>query len=124
MKKLVCLVFFVLTGCSTMSSLDSTSKEGQAIEVSGRSYEEVYQAAYTVLSKDYSIENADQGRGVINASKSISAFSWGEVFRVTIEPVTPAASYTVRVVSLKRYKLQVTGGDLERAVLNKIQQAL
>lgn len=122
---LLILLPILLTACSTMSSLDNTSREGKTLKVTNHSYDRVYKAAYEVLNNEFNIDSADKEKGVIKAYKSVSAFSWGEFISVAISPASAGAkSYSVKVISLRRVKTQITGGDLESSIVNKIEHRL
>ena len=126
MQKLATLMVTILflTSCSTMGTLYNELPSAPSFTVEGKSYDQVYDAAFSVMSSKFAIESADKNTGIIKASNSMSAFSWGEIIGVSITPPKNASSYIVRVKSLKKAKTQITGEDHTKDVMANIKNKL
>ncbi len=107
----MCAVFLV--SCSSMDTVTSAPKDSGAYEMFSADYELVKSAVLASMQNlNINIKESHQtAEGFeINFTKSISAFSWGEVGRVFVRRNDKVGT-TVFVHSEKRYKPQVTGAD-------------
>ena len=107
----------LLVGCASTGDL-RRGAGGSSFQVSGKSYDEVWNTAVEVVGRSLTIVESDKMAGTLKAEARAGAATWGEVVGVFISPLTPAAaSYTVEVQSLKRMRTQVTGQDWEPAIV-------
>lgn len=112
-------------GCATIGSLEPGTGGGTTLEVEGRSYDEVWQAAVRTATRSLTIVESDKPRGSIKAEKAPGVTTWGEVVGIFIRPPHDgAAKYTVEVQSLKRARLQITGQDWATTMIVGIQTEL
>lgn len=117
------LGLFVIAGCATIGSLRPGG--GSTASIHNRSYDEVWRATITVLSRNLTIVETDKATGVIKAEKRAGATTWGEVVGVFITPADSSARrFTVEVVSMKRSQMQVTGQDWEPTIVEGIKAEL
>lgn len=124
MRVIIILAFaLLLSGCNTISSVNANS--GVGFQVRDRNYSEVWNAAVKTVSSQLTIVEANPDQGLIKAEKGVGLTTWGEVVVIAIAPQTPEASeYTVRVNSLKRSALQITGQDWTNTMIEGIKANL
>jgi uncharacterized lipoprotein len=126
-RQLLCvfLCFGLLSACADSSSL-SPGKGGSTVTVSGRSYDQVWNASIkSVTSLGLAITSSDKSRGIIKAEKGVGLTTWGEVVGVFISPANVKAKhYTVEVQSEKHLQYQITGQDWTHSILEGIKAEL
>lgn len=101
----------LLTACATGAGLDRRPLDSGVSRDFEASFDRVSAAADQTMSGMSITVQGSRMEGasrVINFTKTISAFSWGEVGRVVITPVDGDTT-RVFVDSEKRHQLQVTG---------------
>src|SRR5262249_14848358 len=107
----LCLLAFVtvIAGCAAVTRVEPGS--GSQLLVEGRTYDEVWRAAISVVGHNLSIgAGTNKERGEIRAEGGASRFSPGEAVGVFIRPAnTRSEQYTVEVVSRKRGSVPLTG---------------
>lgn len=109
-SKIIVFVFCILlfAGCATIGSLQPG--RGATYVVSKKSYDEVWKAAITVVSRSLTIVESNKEHGIIKAEKRAGLFTWGEVVGVFINPPNiQSKQYIVEVISKKRLQTQITG---------------
>lgn len=110
-------------GCATVGSLHRGT--GSYFEVKDKSFEAIWKASIKVVSRSLTIVESDKHSGTIKAEKGAGIATWGEVVGVFISPPDKSAKeFTVEVTSLKRSKLQITGQDWKRTILEGIKAEL
>ncbi|MBU2574629.1 MAG: hypothetical protein KKH28_11190 [Elusimicrobia bacterium] len=123
LKTIGLLAFAVLSGCATIGSLGPGS--GQTFEVTGKSYNEIWKAAVTVITRSLTIVENDKAGGNLKAEAKAGMMTRGEVVGVFIRPTSANASrYTVEVLSLKRSQMQITGQNWEPTMIAGIKAEL
>lgn len=125
---LVGIAALMLTGCATSSSV----KEAPLSAGLSRDYEAPYSQVKRLALESVQGLNVDVGSTVedgsvytIEFSKSMSAFSWGEVGLVRVIDMDPDTR--VSVLSEKRAKFQLTGtdeGEFAKSIFEGIDHAL
>lgn len=130
LRFLASLVFTLLylTGCATSTDIAATSAD----EGSSKSYSIPFESLKRLTFESIKGLNVDvkgveesNGTYIVNFSKPISAFSWGEVGKVIVSNKGPAS--TVTVIASKRMKVQVTGTNQQEfaeAVFEGIDYAI
>ena len=120
MSQLIRSVLVVLAvglgGCATMSTLD-TASGGTEVRVYEKTYDEVWKAAVRAMSSNLTIVEVNKNAGVIKSEARAGMATWGEVVGLFVTP-TPSGKpgYVIRVVSMKRSTMQITGQDWEPGV--------
>jgi len=101
-----------LSACANMNTIENSSEPG-ASQIFNHPADTVSSAALeSVQSLNVAVKKTEnQGDTFeIYFSKPVSAWSWGEVGRVTVRPLEENAT-VVEVRAEKRHQLQVTGTD-------------
>ena len=112
-------------GCATTASLEPGTGTGTTLTIENRSYDEIWHAAVRTASRSLTIVKSDKPSGTIKAEKGAGATTLGEVVGIFIRPPRGgAATYTVEVQSLKRWRLQITGQDWTTTMIAGIQAEL
>ncbi|SRR6266511_4935648 len=112
-----------LVACQSMS--DVKPGDGRKATISGKTYEQVWDAAYKVADEHFEVREQDKARGVIRAERTMSAFSSGAWVGIYITPSNPGVStYTVEVVRRKKVVTQAGEQDWEYKVLRDIYRRL
>lgn len=120
---LAAMMGFMLSGCATIGSLRPGS--GSTFEVENRTYDQVWKAAVTAVSRSLTIVESDKNSGIIKAEKRAGGTTWGEVVGVFIQPADANSKrFTVEVTSKKRYQLQITGQNWERTIIEGMKAEL
>ena len=125
MKKMLTPVVLsiLLLGCATMGSLRPGS--GSSFEIHDRTYDEIWKAAVTVVTRSLTIVESDKASGTIKAEARAGITTWGEVVGVFITPPRKdERKYTIEVLSLKRYQIQITGQKWEPSVIAGVKAEL
>lgn len=89
------LLPILLLGCQSMS--DVQPGDGRKTTITGRSYEQIWQAAVKVADVHFEIREQDQTRGVILAERTIGAWGYGAWVGIYITPPTADAATSPRV---------------------------
>lgn len=119
---LLCL-FPLLAGCATVGSLRPGS--GSTFEVYDRSYDEIWKATVSVISRNLTIVESNKDGGAIKAEARAGIATWGEVVGVFITPISRGEKkYTVEVLSLKRSMGQITGQNWAPGIIAGIKAEL
>lgn len=124
----------LLAACSSSGDL-GRGKTGKSFVAPGYSYDQVWAAALASVKetkgdqsleveKNLSITKEDKAAGVIEASTSISLWSWGEVVGVFITPAYDAPAYTIEVESLSKMKTNVFANNWEDEMIASIKKKL
>ncbi len=118
------LVIFPLlaAGCAGMDSLQPGS--GTKFDAPNKSFDEVWKAAITVVTRSLTIVESNKESGVIKAEKGVGVASWGEVVGVFITRSSEGKGFRVEVLSKKRSQLQVTGQDWEQTIVEGMKAEL
>ena len=113
-----------ISACSTVEGLHP-SDTGITIDVSNKTYNEVWKSSVGAMSTNLAIVEMDKGAGVIKSEAPAGMATWGEVVGLFISPVTPTApNYSIRVVSKKRATYQITGQNWAPGVAARLQADL
>jgi hypothetical protein len=100
---------------------------GELQEFQG-AYEPVLKATQDAIAKaGLTIKDTnrpDQTECVILAERGFTAFSWGELVRVTVKALDPDTT-SVRVLTMRRLKMNITAkGDFSKAIFDGIDSVL
>ncbi len=109
---LACSVPVLLSGCATSASVASAPISAGRTQSFDAPYDAVKRAAVdAVRGLRLDVQNTDETpeRFQIQFTKSVSAFSWGEVGVVNVVRGDNASTTVVYVHTQKRDQLQVTG---------------
>lgn len=117
-----CCLF--VSGCNTVDSVQPG--KGQKFTVTSKSYDQVWKAAVTVVSRQLTIVEESKTAGSLKAESKAGFATYGEVVGVFIHPAgVNAASYEIEVVSLKRAQaIQITGQDWTNTIIVGIKAEL
>ena len=105
------IISLLVVGCASQSTVENST--GGITKVFEHAYDDVRPATLeAVQGLNVNINKTEpEGNGTrIIFSKSISAFSWGEVGRVSIKPLDETNT-SVTVDTEKRSKYQITGTE-------------
>src|SRR5262249_10545885 len=126
MRALCVLAFVtVIAGCAAVTRVEPGS--GSQLAVEGRTYDEVWRAAISVVGHNLSIgAGANKERGASQAEGGISRLLPGEAaVGVFIRPAnTPSEQYMVEVVSRKRGVASLTGKSWEQTIIDGLKAEL
>jgi hypothetical protein len=112
-----------LGGCATIDTLEPGS--GSTFEVRNRSFDQIWKAALTVVTRSLTIVEESRESGTIKAESRAGLATWGEVVAVFIRPPRRGERlYSVEVVSQKRSQVQVTGQNWEPGIVAGIKAEL
>lgn len=118
------LLVGIVSGCSSAGGLQSENF-GSTIEIQDKSYNEVWKASVRAMSNNLTIIESDKTTGTIKSEASAGMTTWGEIVGLFIQPTTPdAKKYTLKVISKKRLKTQITGQNWEPSVLANVKAEL
>ncbi len=119
---LAALMTLALTACVSTDSLQLSNGDGKNYRVSGRTYEQIWQAATTAMSTDMHIVESHKPSGVIKSR--VTNGTAGKVVGFFIQPTSPDAPiYTVTIVSRKPLQSPVDR-DGEPSVWDDFQRVL
>lgn len=112
----------VLSACVSTDSLQSSNGKGAHYVVTGKSYEQIWQAATVAMRTDMDVVESHKPSGVIK-SKVVNG-TRGKVVGFFIQPpLESAPAYTINIVS--RWPLQAPNeSDGEPSVWQDFKQAL
>jgi uncharacterized lipoprotein len=121
---LVLVVTFFGVGCSSVESL-RPGEGGVTVVFHDTDYDRVWDAVVKTATRNLHVVESTKEAGVIRAEYGATAWSWGEVVGVFVNPTrNGAAEYVVEVQTLRRYKLQVTGPDLASEFISDLKAEL
>jgi hypothetical protein len=113
-----------ISACSTVDGLEP-SDTGITIDVSNKSYNEVWKSSISAMSTNLAIVEMNKKAGVIKSEAPAGMATWGEVVGLFVTPVVPSAdSYSIRIVSKKRSTYQITGQNWAPTIAARIQADL
>lgn len=119
----VLLVATLLAGCTSTDSLQLSNGAGKSFEVTGRTYEQIWQAATTAMSTDMRIVESHKPSGVIKSK--VTNGTAGKVVGFFIQPTSPnAPRYTVTIVSRKPLQSDAVDRTWEPSVWEDFQGLL
>jgi hypothetical protein len=99
--------------------------DGRKATITGKSYDEIWDAARKVSNEHLEIHEQDKTRGVLVGERTMSAWSYGAWIGTYITPPAPGASaYTVEVVRRKKMTTNVGEQDWEYKMLRDIYHEL
>lgn len=112
----------LLTACVSTDSLQLSNEKGSSYVVTGKSYEQIWQAATIAMKTDMDIVESHKPSGVIK-SKVVNG-TRGKVVGFFIQPAHESAPrYTINIVS--RWPLQAPNeSDGEPSVWEDFKQSL
>jgi hypothetical protein len=116
------LVVFALAACVSPDRLQLSDGGGKSFTVRGKSYEQVWRAAMVAMGNDMQIVESHKPSGVIKSR--VGAAPTGKVVAFFIQPTTPAAEYTVTIVSRKFLHTDFVDRDWEPSVVEDFRAAL
>jgi hypothetical protein len=98
---------------------------GNSFVIEDHSYDEVWNAAITAVSRNLTVTSRSKLRGEIHAEWRVSTTKWGELVALSITPSDPRATrFTVTVDSRKQAEFQMTARDSIRAIRASMEAAL
>lgn len=117
------IVTVAIAACQSMS--DVKPGDGRKATITGKSYDQIWDAAYKAADEHLQIHEQDKARGVIVGERSMSFGSYGAWVGTSITPLTPGApAYTVEVVRRKKMTTNVGEQDWEYKMLRDIYREL
>lgn len=117
------MLLFALAACQSMSSVKPG--DGRKATITGKTYDQIWDAAHKVAGEHLQIHEQDKTRGVIVGEREMSAWSYGAWVGTYITPPTPGAPvYTVEVVRRKKMTTNVGEQDWEYKMLRDIYREL
>ena len=113
----------LLTACAHSS--DVKPGAGRKANITERSYDAIWMAAYKVADEHFEILEQDKTRGFIRYERTMTAIDGGSYGGIYITPSNAGASnYTVEVVRVLKNRFQLTSQDWEYKVLRDIFRQL
>ena len=118
----------LISGCATSSDVRNAPLTAGVSQDFSAPYEQIKRLALeSVQGLNVDVKSANESGSVytIEFAKPMSAFSWGEIGRVTVLELEPGSRVTV--LSEKRSKYQLTGtneDEFAAAVFDGIEHAL
>lgn len=104
-----------LTGCASTDSLQLSNGNGKSFIVSGKRYEQIWQAATVAMSNDMKIVESHKPSGVIK-SQVVNGTA-GKVVGFFIQPTDDfSPQYTITIVSKKPLQTEFVDRDWEPCV--------
>jgi hypothetical protein len=104
---------------------DVAPGEGRKATITGKTYDQICDAAHKVSDEYFEIRQHDKTRGAILAERTMSAWGAGAWVGIYITPAAAGAeSYTVEVVRRKKLMTNVGEQDWEYKVLRDIYRLL
>ena len=117
------IVTVALAACQSMSSVKPG--DGRKTTITGKSYDQIWDATHKVAVEHFQIHEQDKARGVIIGERDMSAWSYGAWVGAFITPPTQGApTYTVEVVRRKKMTTNVGEQDWEYKMLRDIYREL
>lgn len=123
----VALCFISLGACTTVSQLDSGSKNRITFVVDGRPFDDIWDAAHRALTDDLSIVAENRLDGYIKATSEadVATLSGGEAVGIFITLMDKKAGrYWVSVVSEPLYQPLFLSRDWHLGVAKRMKSAL
>ena len=114
----------LLAACSTAAEL--RPKEGGVwIPASGKSYDEVFKAANTVMARHLHIVEADAEIGTVKGVTSQNAYFWNEAAGLYVWPtISNDSGYTVYVDSIANRLYYPRARDWTTIILDDLKKEL
>lgn len=123
-----------MSACSTTSDL-GPGKTGKAFEVSGYTYDQVWDASVKSvkestgtqkleIEKNITLSKEDKEHGIIEGTTGMSMLSWGEVIGVFINPAHDAPTYKIDVESKSKMQTNLFSNNWEDEIIASIKQKL
>ena len=119
-------IFVVLsfTGCTTTGALQSETGD-YSFEVRGKTYDEIWNAIVRTSSRDLKIIESNKQTGTFKAEKDMGTAKWSEVVGILVRPtINGAPVYTIKVLSLNNFAVQLTSQDLASDMIAGIKTDL
>lgn len=107
-----------LVACQTMS--DVRPGEGRSITITGRPYDQVWDATLKVAAQHFTIHEQSKTEGIIFGERSGMGGGWIGIYFTA----AGASTFRVEVVRKGKYVGQVSWTDWEKRVLGEVQTAL
>ena len=113
-----------IIGCAEVTRVESGS--GLRLEVEGRTYDQIWQAAIKVVGEHLTIGvGTDKGRGEIQAESTGATFSGDARVGVFITPAnTPSPRYVIEVVSRKRVSVSLVRKKWAQMIIDRLKMEL
>lgn len=120
---LLCALVAATSGCASVETAKSELGSGTS-RVYSSQYDTVWDSAIKALaSLGLSITEQDRINGTLAATRSVSAFSYGE--RIALRITRDGESQTrIEVISKRAFALNVTATDWEPIILQRISDSL
>ena len=115
----------IVVGCQSAS--DVKPGDGRKAIISGKSYDQIWDATVKVAGEHFEVREQDKARGVILAQRIVSAFGWGSwvgLYVTVTPPVTGATAYTIEVVRREKASGNIGEQDWEYKALRDIYRQL
>lgn len=123
MKIIVLLFSILLAACVSTDSLQSNGDFGDHYVVTGKNYEQIWQAATVAMSTDMNIVESYKPSGIIK-SKVVKGTA-GKVVGFFIQPTDESAPrYKINIVSKKPFQSSEYDKDGEPSVWEDFMHAL
>lgn len=123
MKIIVLLFSILLAACVSTDSLQSNGDFGDHYVVTGKNYEQIWQAATVAMSTDMNIVESHKPSGIIK-SKVVKGTA-GKVVGFFIQPTDESAPrYKINIVSKKPFQSSEYDKDGEPSVWEDFMHAL
>jgi hypothetical protein len=117
------MLSLLLAACISTDNLQLSNAKGVNFTVSGKSYEQIWQAATVAMSNDMVIVESHKPSGVIK-SRVVKGTA-GKVVGFFIQPTSDnAPSYTITTMSQKPLQTEFVDRDWEPSVVADFKQAL
>lgn len=110
--------------CLVAQALEVQPDEGTKFNVTNKTYDEVWKAAITVVTRSLTIVESDKQTGIIKAEKGVGMATWGEVVGVFVTATPDGKGFNVEVLSKKRSQLQISGQDWEKTIVEGMKAEL
>lgn len=120
--------YLFLTGCATSTDIATTSADQGSSKSYSIPFDSLKRLTFeSIKGLNVDVKGVEEANGtyVVNFSKPISAFSWGEVGKVVVVNKGPISNVTV--IASKRMRVQVTGTNQQEfaeAVFEGIDYAI
>jgi hypothetical protein len=123
-KTLAAIALLLMVGCATMADLEQG--KGITLDVYGKTYDELWQLATTVISNyGLNIIQFREDQGYIQAARGMTLFSNGEAVAVYINPIDKEDQHwRIEVVSVKAIKTQIIAPDWAPLIRSKMIEIL
>ena len=117
------LLSLLLAACASTNDLQLSNGKGKSFIVSGRSYEQIWNAATVAMSTDMKIVDSHKPSGVIK-SRVVNG-TQGKVVGFFIQPTNQQApNYTITIMSKKPLQTEFVDRDWEPSVWEDFKAAI